>query len=949
MLQGNLILAVALAYLGLLFAVAYYGDRRADAGRSIISTPYVYALSLAVYCTAWTFYGSVGRAASTGLDFLTIYLGPTILAPLWWLIVRKMIRISKQQRITSIADFVASRYGKSAVLGGTVTVVAVMGIVPYIALQLKAISTSFTVASTYPNAAARLTAEGGAVPLVADTALYVALLLALFTVLFGARHLDATERHEGMVAAIALESLVKLVAFLGVGLFVTFGLYGGFGDLFSSAAERADLQALLTLEPSASVFGEWVWLTLLSMLAILFLPRQFQVAVIENVNEQHLKKGIWLFPLYLILINLFVLPIALAGMMYFPDGGVEADMFVLALPLESGQPVLALLVFIGGLSAATAMVIVATTALATMVCNDLVMPVLLRTKALRLQERTRLTGLLLGIRRSSIVGVLLLSFAYARLVEGHYTLVSIGLISFAAVAQFAPAILGGLYWKRGTHAGALWGLLAGFLVWGYTLPLPSLAEAGLLSPTFVEMGPWGWALLRPHALFGLEGLSPVAHGLFWSLLVNAGLYVGLSFKTQPSAVEHSQARAFVDALPVSSRAAVWRGQASVTELRQLLQRFLGYRAATQALERFAESQGINTAEPGWEAAVPANAHLMHQAEQLLTGAIGSASAHVVVGSVVNAEPLSLAEVMEILDETQQMIAHSRELERKKQALEEATQRLQAANAQLHELDRLKDDFISTVTHELRTPLTSIRAFSEIMHDNPDLSAEQRQEFLEVIIKEEERLTRLINQVLDLQKLEAEPMTLQVEPLSLRTIVNEAVQAMSQQMENASVACTVQPPGPGPGRVEGDRDRLKQVLLNLLSNAFKFCDDTDGRIVVTLRGRAKEVQVDVADNGPGIDLEARASIFERFQQARSRGRAGSSGSGLGLTIAQRIILEHDGDIWVNSPPGEGATFSFTVPRAHVPTPADDAAPLGDGASATPDPTVSAGSTITSSDS
>ena len=940
MLQGGLILAASFVYLGLLFAVAYYGDRRADAGRSIISNPYFYALSLAVYCTAWTFYGSVGRAASTGLDFLTIYLGPTILAPLWWLIVRKMIRVSKRQRITSIADFIASRYGKSAVLGGAVTIVAVAGIVPYIALQLKAISTSFTVASTYPDTAALTNAGGAAVPLLADTALYVALLLALFTVLFGARHLDASERHEGMVAAVAFESLVKLVAFLAVGLFVTFGLYQGFGDLFSRAAERADLRALMTLEPSASVFGEWAWLSFLSMLAILFLPRQFQVAVVENVNEQHLKKGIWLFPLYLILINIFVLPIALAGMMYFPDGTVEADMFVLALPLESEQPLLAVLVFIGGLSAATAMVIVATTALATMVCNDLVMPVLLRTKALRLQERTQLTGLLLGIRRSSIVVVLLLSFVYFRMVEGHYTLVSIGLISFAAVAQFAPAILGGLYWKRGTHAGALWGLLAGFLVWAYTLPAPSFAEAGLLPHSFVEEGPWGWAFLHPHALFGLDGWSPVAHGLFWSLLVNVGLYVGLSFKTQPTAVEHSQARAFVDALPVSSRATVWRGQASVTELRQLLSRFLGHRAATQGLKRFANAQGIDTTQPTWEDHLPANARLMHHAEKLLTGAIGSASAHVVVGSVVNAEPLNLEEVMDILDETQQMIAHSRELERKKRELEQATQRLQAANAKLQELDRLKDDFISTVTHELRTPLTSIRAFSEIMYDNPDLSAEQRQEFLEVIIKEEERLTRLINQVLDLQKLEAEPMTVKVEPVSLRTIVDEAVQAMSQQMEAAGVTCTVEVPDEEPGTVEGDRDRLKQVLLNLLSNAFKFCDDTDGRIVVTLRSRAEDVQIDVADNGPGIDLDEQDSIFERFQQARSKARAGSSGSGLGLTIAQRIILEHNGDIWVESTPGEGATFSFTVPRTH----ATD--PTGDGAPATPDPTASDSSPATS---
>ncbi len=916
MLQGGVILLVSFAYLGLLFAVAHYGDRRADEGRSIIANPYIYALSLAVYCTAWTFYGSVGRAATTGLDFLTIYLGPTILAPLWWIILRKIIRISKQQRITSIADFVASRYGKSAVLGGAVTVVAVVGIVPYIALQLKAISTSFTVASTFEAGAEVLETTAAGMPFFTDTAFYVALMLAVFTVLFGTRHLDATERHEGMVAAIAFESIIKLVAFLAVGMFVTFGLYQGFGDLFRTAAEHADLREVMTLEPTASVFGEWAWLLLLSMMAILFLPRQFQVAVVENVDESHLKKASWLFPLYLILINIFVLPIALAGMLQFPDGGISADMFVLALPIESGNQLLALLVFIGGLSAATAMVIVATTALATMVCNDLVMPTLLRTPALKLDQRSKLTGLLLGIRRSSIVVVLLLSYLYFRMIEGHLTLVSIGLISFAAVAQFAPAILGGIYWKRGTHAGALWGLVGGFLVWTYTLPVPSLAEAGIVAREFVEVGPWGITWLQPYALFGLDGMSPVAHGLFWSLFINVGLYVGLSLNTRPTAVEHSQARAFVDVLPLSTRAtSVWRGETSVVELQQLLSRFLGYRTAERALIRYARRQGVNTDSEGWKDQMVADAQLMHHAEKLLAGAIGSASAHVVVGSVVNAEPLSLDEVMEILDETQQMIAYSRELERKKQELELATQRLQRANEKLQELDRLKDDFISTITHELRTPLTSIRAFSEIIYDNPDLDTAQREEFLEVIIKEEERLTRLINQVLDLQKLEAEPMTQQLEPVPLRTVIEESVQAMSQQMERAGVKCSMELQPGERGVVQGDRDRLKQVLLNLLSNAFKFCDDEKGEIVVRLHRSNESVQVDVIDNGPGIDVDEQNTIFEKFRQARSkvRARQGSSGSGLGLTIAQRIIVEHDGQIWVESTPGEGATFSFKLPR------------------------------------
>jgi len=449
MLHGGVILLTSFAYLGILFAIAYYGDKRADAGRSIIATPYIYALSLAVYATSWTFYGSVGRAAASGVGFLPIYLGPTLMAALWWLVLRKMIRISKAHRITSIADFVAARYGKSGLLGGLVTVIAVVGIIPYIALQLKAVSASFLILLRHPEIV--MPARGQPVHIVQDTALYVALLLAAFTIVFGTRHLDATERHEGMVAAIAFESLVKLLAFLAVGLFVTFGLYNGFGDVFARAAELPRIDELLTLGGSAGTYGSWASLVLLSMLSILFLPRQFQISVVENVNEDHVSKAIWLFPAYLFAINIFVLPIAFAGLMLFPAGEVDADTFVLTLPMAHGQEALALFVFIGGLSAATGMVIVETIALSTMICNDLVMPALLRWRARAMAARSDLSGLLLAIRRGAIVLLMVLGYAYYRIAGEAYALVSIGLVSFAAVAQFAPAMLGGMYWKQGTR------------------------------------------------------------------------------------------------------------------------------------------------------------------------------------------------------------------------------------------------------------------------------------------------------------------------------------------------------------------------------------------------------------------------------------------------------------------------------------------------------------------
>ena len=386
MLTTKIILLVAFGYMGLLFAIAYLADRRAAQGRSIISNPYIYALSLAVYCTAWTFYGSVGRAAAGGLDFLPTYIGPTLLCALGWVVLRKIIRISKIHRITSIADFISSRYGKSGTLGSMVAIIAVLGIIPYIALQLKAISMSFNIINQYPLIVMpRYVAH---MTVLKDTAFYVALLLALFAILFGTRHLDATERHEGVVAAIAFESIVKLLAFLCVGVVVTYGMFQGLDDLFAKVSALPRLQELFISDIRTGHYFGWSLEIILSMLVLVCLPRQFQVIAVENVNEDHLQKAMWLFPLYLLAINLFVLPIAFGGSLYF-TAGVDADTFVLTLPIALRHAALALLVFIGGMSAATGMVIMATVALSTMICNDLVMPVLLRLPFTRVARRRR--------------------------------------------------------------------------------------------------------------------------------------------------------------------------------------------------------------------------------------------------------------------------------------------------------------------------------------------------------------------------------------------------------------------------------------------------------------------------------------------------------------------------------------------------------------------------------
>ena len=920
MLDDRVILVVAFAYLGLLFAIAYYGDKRADAKRSIIANPYIYTLSIAVYCTAWTFYGSVGRAANSGVGFLPIYLGPTLMAVLWWFVLRKIIRIAKAHRITSIADFIGSRYGKSTLLGGLVTIIAVVGIMPYISLQLKAVSTSYVVLQHYPELV--MPYQSGQTALWEDTALYVALLMAAFTILFGTRHIDATERHEGMVAAIAFESLVKLLAFLAVGLFVTFGLFGGPADIFGRAAAVPQLERLLSFEGMTGGYASWFSLTFLSMMAIMFLPRQFQVAVVENVNEDHIRKAVWLFPLYLLVINLFVLPIALSGLLLFPPhtAGVDPDTYVLTIPMAEQREALALFAFVGGLSAATGMVIVATIALSTMVCNDLVMPVLLRIRALGLAARRDLTGLLLGIRRGTIVVVLLLGYLYFRLIGESFALVTIGLVSFAAAAQFAPAILLGIYWKGASRRGAIAGLAAGFAVWAYTLLLPSFAKSGWLPVAFLDHGLFGSELLRPYELFGLTGLDPITHAVFWSMLFNIGLLVGVSLYSRQTPIEQIQAALFVDAfreLRPGREAQIWHGTASIPELRGLVARFMGAQQANDMFTHYARRRGIDL-----ENQLGADADLVSFTERVLAGAIGSASARVMVSSVVKGEALSIEGVMQILDETSQVMEYSRRLEQKSRELEAATAELRAANTRLQELDRLKDDFVSTVSHELRTPLTSIRAFSEILLNDPDLPVKERQNFLDIVVKESERLTRLINEVLDLAKIEAQHMEWNEEPLDMRDIIRDAIAAVSQIFNENKVALETKVPET-PAMVKADRDRMMQVVINLLSNAAKFCARDVGRVEVSLHLDAKTLRVAVADNGPGIPPDQASRVFDKFHQVSDEQRGKPQGTGLGLAITRLIVEHHGGRIWVASTSAEGTCFMFSLPRLSAETAAPPA--------------------------
>ncbi|HWM49535.1 MAG TPA: PAS domain-containing hybrid sensor histidine kinase/response regulator [Xanthobacteraceae bacterium] len=665
MLQGWFVIAVALCYIGLLFIVASYGDRRGRA-RDSRWRVLIYPFSLAIYCTSWTFFGSVGLAASTGFEFLTIYIGPILMIGIAWPLVMRVVRLAKAQNITSIADFIAARYGKRQAVAATVASIAIVGSIPYIALQLKAVSASIGVILAQTG-----TPNGAALLPLGDMALFVALAMAAFTMLFGTRHVDATEHQDGLMLAIAGESMVKLLAFLAVGIFVTFVLFDGPGDLFAAALQKPETAALITGEPRV---GSFVVMTLLSFFAIILLPRQFHVTVVENHNEKEIRRAAWMFPVYLVLINLFVVPIALAGLLTFGSAH-NSDMFVLQLPLARGSDLLALTAFIGGLSAATAMVIVETVALSIMVSNDIVVPFILK-RSESFAARARVGDVLLTIRRIAILTILGLAYLYYRS-TGETQLASIGLLSFAAVAQLAPAFFGGLFWRAGTARGALAGMIGGILVWAYTLLLPSFVETGIIAPTLLSDGPWGIAMLRPQALFGIE-MSPLAHGVLCSLLVNVVAYLLFSLQRAPSSIERLQADLFTPTglAPMAPTFRRWRSSVTVEELTATIARYLGEKRTRSSFESFAAARRISL-DPRSEADV----ELMRYAEHLLASGIGAASSRLVLSLLLRKRTVSTQAALKLLDDASAAIHYNREI--LQTALDHVHQGIAVFDSELH--------------------------------------------------------------------------------------------------------------------------------------------------------------------------------------------------------------------------------------------------------------------------
>ncbi len=647
MINSWTLLLLSFGYVMVLFGIAYWGDREQQREYSAFGRSLVYSLTLAVYCTSWTFYGAVGSATQNGWGYLPIYLGPMLVILFAWPVMRRIVAISKRQNLTSIADFIAARFGKAQSLAVLVTVIATIGSVPYIALQLKAVVDAF---GTVSDRALMSDAITG----VADynTALFVAAALAVFAILFGTRKIDVTEHHEGLMLAIAFESVVKLLAFIAVGVLA----------LFLVAGSPRELTVTATSASSPFALDHWpdtfITQLVLASAAIFCLPRQFHVAVVEAHEEAELRSTRWAFPLYLLLFSLFVVPITIAGLDFLPDGAFSGDTFVLALPMESGYDWLTALAFLGGFSAATGMVIVACVALSTMISNEVVMPSLLRIRALRLSERRDLSRLLLYVRRGAIIGIATLAYLYYLATDESAALASIGLLSFAAAAQFAPLLLFGLYWPRATRVGAIAGLATGFVLWAYTLFLPTLARSGLFATDFIENGLFSLRWLRPEALLIDLQSNPLTHGVAWSLTANVAVFVVVSLLTKQSLVERIQARAFSGPAPSGRGARTLSARAEITnaDLRALADRFLGEKHAARSFAEFADSEGIDIMPT-----MPADRQLVRFTERLLSGAIGAASARVVITTALRRTGMEIGDVVLLLDETSQAIRFNRRL------------------------------------------------------------------------------------------------------------------------------------------------------------------------------------------------------------------------------------------------------------------------------------------------
>ena len=888
------LLFILAVYLGILFFIAHWAEKKENSRWT--NNPYIYSLSLAVYCTAWTYYGSIGVAANSGLNYLPIYLGPVIIVPAWIIILKKIIRISRVNKISSIADFISLRYGNSRFLGAVVTIVCLFGILPYIALQLKSISETFHLVTNTKSSS----------NIFDDSTTYVAFALAIFASIYGTRYVHASEKRKGIVTAVALESVLKLVFFIIIGVYVTFFVFDGFDDIYAKASLLEHFQEKNTIGGLPQAIN-WFFLCILSMFAIFLLPRQFQVAVIENTRENHVNTAIWLFPLYLLLFNIFVYPIAWGGNILFDGQNVNSDTYSLLIPKFFNNKSLTVMVFLGGFSAAISMIVVSCIGLSTMVSNNLIIPYGLLGR-LKNNEQSTINKKIVNIRKIGIFSLIIISYFMYRFFALDYSLFSIGLVSFVIIAQLAPSFFGALFWRRGSRTGAVAGLIIGFVICLYTLLIPYALGITSSDTSFITNGLLGIKLLKPLQLFGLDYLQPVPHALFWSLFFNFMIYIGVSVSFKGNYRERNYAEMFLDInkyINMHENAFVWKGTAYRNDIEKVLIKFLGEERTKRAMNIFNVKYNVDKNEE------LADARLIKFSENLLTGHIGTASAKILISSVVKEEKITLPEVLKILEESRENIIINKKLIETSKELKEISIKLQNANFSLMEKDKQKDEFLDTVTHELRTPITAIRASSEILHDDNEIPEELRKQFLQNIISESDRLNRLIDKILDLEKFETGRQIVNFDAHKVLEIIENAIEPLQQLIANKDIHIHVE--GNSSLKADFDEDRIVQVVTNLISNAIKFCPETKGLISLAIYDKSEYIQIEVSDNGKGIAANHFESIFDKFYQSSNQNFIKPMGSGLGLAICKQIIEYHKGKIWAANNASGGACLSFTLPK------------------------------------
>ncbi|MET3578273.1 Na+/proline symporter/CheY-like chemotaxis protein [Mesorhizobium robiniae] len=1017
-MQGWFIVIIAIAYVTLLFVIASLGDRRSVPSGPGKARPFIYALSLAIYCTSWTFFGSVGLSSERGLEFLGIYTGPVLVFVFGFPLLRRIVRLAKTEKITSIADFLGARYGKSFAVAAIATLIATVGAVPYMALQLKAISGSVSLMVEHYTGS-----PPSFDPFLSDISLVVAMLLALFAVLFGTRHADATEHQDGLVLAVAVETVVKLAAFLAIGLMVTFLIFGGPGDMVDKLAENTQVQQAMSYSTSLAT---WLVLTCLSGFAIIMLPRQFYVTIVENRSEAELRTATWVFPLYLVAINLFVPPIALAGLALVGTR-TSSDLYVLSLPLLSGHDLLAMAAFIGGLSAATAMVIVESVALSIMISNDLVIPLfvrrLLRTTT---SENEDWSTLILNVRRAAIFIMLFIAFLYYRESTDSARLSSIGLMSFAAIAQFAPALIGGLIWRGANGRGAALGMVAGIVVWSYTLLLPSLAAS---DTGIVVHGLFGFEALRPQALFGTVA-EPLNHGVLWSLSINTLFFVLGSLSRASVPLERIQASIFVprEASPMPSLRR-FRTTVTVNDLKDTIARYLGVERTERSFQTFEESSGASL--HGNE---QASMDVIRFSEQLLASAVGSSSARLILSLLLRRNDRESKDAFRLLDDATEALQHNRDL--LQIALDQMEQgitvfdrdfRLICWNRQYRALFDLPDEmgqvgvsldrilrhlaergdipadqrvamlnrltsFVSPWQMELKTSGRILELRSNPMPDGgivatyadisgrveQDLALKRANESLEQRVKDRtveltrvneelaqaqmlaeeanlgktrflaaaghdilqplnaarlycssliekagkgragkaainiesslESVETILGAVLDISRLDAGAMKPDDTVFSLGELLRQIGNDFQPLAAERKLGLTIVPSSLS---VMTDRNLLRRLIQNLISNAVKYT--RHGHVLVGVRRRGELVEIQVIDTGIGIAGDKLNTVFREFTRL-DEGAREAEGLGLGLSIVDRIARVLRLEIRIFSNPGKGTRFSVILPVA-----------------------------------